>query len=192
MGVDTKAKILGAPRLYEIAEFLKTVEGMSNVEVVSYRPARVVSYTDKETGEELEYLDDAIGRVNFTYRDSEGNEECRGITAIDKCVDNTPSDSISPLLKEEYTWLKLSMKGSSVEIMEIIASNYGGFVIPDDCAAEDEDFFYQIDGSGLYEPCESDRRFWDALSRLGLEEAERVLKSENLDREAFIESVKDL
>lgn len=149
MGVDTKAKITGNPSVEELVEGIKTLPLFSNVEITSYTPKKETLYTNND-GEEASYLHEAMGWISFDF-DNGKEIENRQFFFIEDTKDKSPDSSLVPFTTTQHLYLSLGAWGASVEIMNEVASVFGGIVIPDDCADEEaENFFHIIDSKNNF------------------------------------------
>jgi hypothetical protein len=140
MGVDTKMKLTSNPKVEEVAEFLKQQSNISDVEITNYKDAEDCSYTNN-AGEEVPYHSEATGYIIFAF-EKDGEIEQRQLFFLENYSDKSENSSDLPFTPEHYFYGSVGMWGSSIEIMSLLATQFGGFVIPNDCADEEkEDFF---------------------------------------------------
>ena len=146
MGVDTKGKLTSNPKFVEVLEFLKAQPNFTNVNMNNHREASTFTYTNSQ-GEKVEGISEALCYFEFFFTTSKGEKEHRSLFLMENAFDKTENSSLPPFITKPYLYMSLGKWGDSVEVMDIIAGEFGGAIIPNDCADEDaDDFFHIING----------------------------------------------
>jgi hypothetical protein len=145
MGVDTKAKLTSNPSYETIVEAMKTLPNFSNVRIETTSKATMKSYIDRETKLTSEYFDEGHSYIMFDFKnDIDKDVETRSMFCIEKTYDKSENSCNAPFTPEQYAYLSLGAWGGSVQIMKDICGVLSGIVIPDDCADEDSEDYFEI------------------------------------------------
>lgn len=176
MATKTIAKITSNPTVDEIVAYLNTQDNVISAEVSLHTPSKTSEFTNKE-GQKEEYIEEAMTWFNLEFVNSEGTSEHREIFVISDTYDKSVDSSINPHISDKYTYLSIGMFGSSVEIMDLIAKNFGGYVIPDDCAdCSKDNFYHTIESISSYSMPEVDKAFMEVLDAADAEQKYKLFK----------------
>ena len=143
MGTCTLGKLTTNPTYETVTEALKFIKGVSEVSLHSVKEPKMTSYRNNK-GNEVPYFDKGTAYINFVFqKDSDSEVENRSMFLIRGNTDSEESYE-TPTLTEKYTYCSINMWGSSVHIIEELASILSGIVIPNDCADTDSEDFFRI------------------------------------------------
>ncbi len=185
MGTDTKAKLTSNPKIENVVEFMKSVKEFSNVKLLTYKEKSVFKYTDDDNvTKDIDI--EASGWIGFQFTNKNNEIEERQFFFLEDTYDKSKESSIAPFSPDHYTHLSLGMWGGSVDIMNIIATEFGGFVIPNDCADETSDDFFQIiNGAKNFVLPTTTLNLFEALSDMNSEDKLNFIKILEANKEVI-------
>jgi len=191
MGASTIAKLTSNPDYVTIAEGITTISGFSNVKIVSLSEPSEKIYKNDE-GETISYHDYGHFRIHFDYINPKNKKtEKRSMYGISNYIDSSKESSVTPFIDKKYTYLSLGNHNGSVEIMKNICSMFGGVLIPNDCADEEEDNFFEIINSKDNFVIDSSlKELYDSLSDMNTIDKYNFVKIIEKNKEAVFKYLK--
>lgn len=176
MSSSAICKLPTNPTADEIVSFLNTQETVLRAKVLDYNASAKKSYTNS-SGVREEYISKPTGYITFTIVNENGLEDDKCVFFIEDSVDICEESSTRPFMPKNHTYLSLDPNESSVKAMELIVSNFGGYIIDDDCTDEDsQEFFRFIDGNGEFAMSEAEKVLLAKLAEVGSKDKYNLMK----------------
>lgn len=177
MGVDTKAKLTSNPTYEEVMLGLEKI-GATEVRQVVYEEPRMTYYMD-DNNEEQSYMNYGYSRINFNYK-FKNEEYHRSIYMIYNTEDD--NRNTIPKIDGKYSYLFLDANDVAIEIMDKLAEEFSGYIIPYDSASpSDNDFCYFKEGKNELALDDKTRKLFSALGdNIGEKIAEKIKFIDNI------------